>query len=64
MDHEGAKSDHLRFKAMSFFIVDDSHLAEIQVHGSPRCLAGFFIPEIAERAGRASIDLLDDAIGG
>jgi hypothetical protein len=61
---EGAKPVHLRFEAMRFFVMDDGDLAEIQVHGSPRCFAGFFIPEIAECAGRALIDLLDDAIGG
>jgi hypothetical protein len=54
----------LRFKALSFFVVCDDDRFEVQVHESPCGFAHFFIPEITERAGRALIDLLDDAIGG
>ena len=60
---EGAKSFGLRFEALRVFVMDYGDLMEIHVHSSP-FFAGFFIPEIAERPGRALIDLLDNAIGG
>jgi len=54
----------LCFKALSFFVVCDGDAVEVQVHESPCGFPHVFIPEITERAGRALIDLLDDAIAG
>jgi len=58
----GAKAANARFEAVSFFVVGDDYIVEIHVHGSLCGFAGFFIPEVAERAGRALLDLCDDAI--
>jgi hypothetical protein len=55
---KGAKAANAGFEAVSRFVVCDGYVAEIHVHGS-LC---FFIPEITERAGRALLDLFDDAI--
>jgi hypothetical protein len=58
----GETAANAGFEAVSHFVVCDGYVVEIHVHGSPCGFAGFFIPEIAERAGRALRDLFDDAI--
>ena len=52
-----------QFETLRFFVVDDGCVVEVHVHGSPCGFAGLFIPEITERAGRALVDLFDDALG-
>jgi hypothetical protein len=59
---KGAMAANAGFETMSFFVVGDGYVVEIHFHGSLCGFADFFIPEIAKRAGRALIDLLDDAI--
>jgi len=59
---KGAKAANAGFEAVSFFVVCHGYVAEVHVHGSLCGFAGFFIPEITERAGRALLDLFDDAI--
>src|ERR1700687_102877 len=51
-----------QFETLRFFVVDDGCVVEVHVHGSPCGFADLFIPEITERAGRALVDLFDDAI--
>jgi hypothetical protein len=52
-----------QFETLRLFVVGDGYVVEIHVHGSPRGFADLFIPEITERAGRALVDLFDDALG-
>ena len=58
----GEKTANAGFEAVSFFVVGDGYVVEIYVHGSLCGFAGFFIPEMAECAGRTLLDLFDDAI--
>jgi len=52
-----------QLKTLRLFVVGHGYLVEVHIHGSPRGFTDFFIPEITERAGRALVDLFDDAIG-
>jgi hypothetical protein len=58
----GEKAANAGFEAVSFFVVSNGYVVEIHVHESLCGFDGFFIPEIAERAGRTLLDLFDDAI--
>src|SRR5712664_3554987 len=60
--NQRTKAIHEQFETLRFFVVGDGYVVEVQAHGSHRSFAGLFIPEIAERAGRALVDLLDDAV--
>ena len=60
---KGAKAIDDYFETLRLFIVRDGCVVEIHVHELPCGFADFFIPNITERAGRALVDLFDDAAG-
>jgi len=60
---QGTKAIDDQLETLRLFVVGHGYLVKVHVHGSPRSFADFFIPEITERAGRALVDLIDDAIG-
>jgi len=51
-----------QFETLRLFVVGDGCVVEIHVHESLCGFADLLIPEITERAGRALVDLFDDAI--
>jgi hypothetical protein len=61
---QGAKAVDGRFESVGFFIVGGNYVVQVHLHHSPRRIGDFFIANVAQCAGRALLDLLDNAIGG